>query len=67
MDVTANLLISREVVAFSCQIIEKGGSFSPSTVAFVVEMEGFVAEREGTFCKEIWDVLQRNMGCFAEK
>lgn len=26
-DVTANLLISREVVAFSCQILDKGGLF----------------------------------------
>ena len=52
MDVTANLLISREVVAFSCQILEKGGGFRP----------------QPWFLLWKWrDLLHRDMGDIAKK
>ena len=59
IDVTANLLISREVVAFSCQILEKAGVFRPQRWLLLWKWR--------ICCGKRGDVLQRKRGDIAEK
>ena len=61
-DVTANLLISREVVAFSRQFLEKGGLFSPLLWLLWRKWRDLLQRERGIYCGERGEVLRRNRG-----
>lgn len=61
-DVTANLLISREVFAFSCQILDKGGLFSPLLWLLWRKWRDLLQRERGIYCGERGEVLRRNRG-----